>query len=1109
MFALNASSQELPQVIPLNPEVSSILKYQETPVNHSTGVPMINIPLIENINDEVNLSVSLSYHAGGFRVSEIASTTGLGWTLNAGGSINRIVRGLPDDSNVGIINNDIISIDDVISIWGSLDNPTHSSVGDTSSNPLLAHFALLDPLSHDLESDVFSFNFMGNSGKFLFKQTGDILSSDNTTPLEVELLTLPKSDILIKYQTNSTGEIIQWILLTPDGYKYYFGTSKDGLRDGFDKSTFSGSSQGIDGSMSLPDPNSYLTNFTTSWKLMDIQTTSGELISFSYDEKSFIQFYNLTGQQKEIPRTSSAISGIQTMFSFNRDNLSKISSIKSNIGEIVFHYEFNRKDLKGDKALTKIDKLDNHGNLVDSYDLNYDYFESNDDVNYTMEDPEQLKFRLKLNEIVKNPQSEDRQIHRFEYNSQNLPHRMSHSQDFWGFYNGKLNSTLLPKVKIPGNSNTLFEIGEADRSVNETYARANLLKSINFPNGSQKEFEFESNRVYSSNFFAVTENDVESELVGGINTFNTTLPVFREQFFEEFEVINDGFGLYWYANISNECSNPNSFDCPKAWLYVVEDDGSKTLVDASNSESQYQKNLNFSSETVTFRIEVYNNSESFGGPRNDLNAGVMLTRLNSETKIGIKTGGLRVKSINTKDSNLNIELTKVYDYNFFNDSTRSSGTFPNPPTFYSNGYKFWEGEAEYRTNGLLSSNSIFSLTDGKNYSTSYSNVTERFIGIENGKTEYTMNTIFQGNISNIMGSQIDITPSIDKSHRSGVLLNKIHFKYNEVSDDFTKLSEHIYNYTNFSDDVNLNNFQVKMHPGFITFSPYIQQVERYLKDSEKIIEYFENDTTYLETNYFYENGYYGKTLPKKVIKKDNLGQIILRETYYPDDVSSPVSLPGENINVINFNALSKMKTSGESPRIGQPIQINKFDKNNLLIETIRNNFNVSSLHLHNVQTSKGTNPLEKRINYHNYDNYGNLLEVSKTDGRRISYIYGYNSTQPVAKLTGVSYADIPQNLIDDIHSDSDSDEDTCYGLNPTTCSESKLRHSLNALRDYYLDNPSVQVTTYTYDPLIGVTSITDPRGETSYYEYDDFNRLKAVKDAEGNLLEETEYNYRD
>jgi YD repeat-containing protein len=65
----------------------------------------------------------------------------------------------------------------------------------------------------------------------------------------------------------------------------------------------------------------------------------------------------------------------------------------------------------------------------------------------------------------------------------------------------------------------------------------------------------------------------------------------------------------------------------------------------------------------------------------------------------------------------------------------------------------------------------------------------------------------------------------------------------------------------------------------------------------------------------------------------------------------------------------------------------------------------------------------------------------------------------------------------------------------------------------YLDEirlcPSdAQMTTYTYKPLIGMTSQSDPKGTTAYYEYDNFGRLKLIKDDDNNVTQSFNYNYK-
>ena len=54
---------------------------------------------------------------------------------------------------------------------------------------------------------------------------------------------------------------------------------------------------------------------------------------------------------------------------------------------------------------------------------------------------------------------------------------------------------------------------------------------------------------------------------------------------------------------------------------------------------------------------------------------------------------------------------------------------------------------------------------------------------------------------------------------------------------------------------------------------------------------------------------------------------------------------------------------------------------------------------------------------------------------------------------------------------------------------------------------TAQMTTYTYSPLIGITSQCDVENHISYYEYDALGRLKDIRDQDGNVIKTNEYHY--
>jgi len=93
-------SFELKTLVPSSPEAASLGKYGDIPIGYHTGVPNISIPLYELKEGDVSLPISLSYHASGIRVAEVASWVGPGWALNAGGVITRAVQHVPDEGPI-------------------------------------------------------------------------------------------------------------------------------------------------------------------------------------------------------------------------------------------------------------------------------------------------------------------------------------------------------------------------------------------------------------------------------------------------------------------------------------------------------------------------------------------------------------------------------------------------------------------------------------------------------------------------------------------------------------------------------------------------------------------------------------------------------------------------------------------------------------------------------------------------------------------------------------------------------------------------------------------------------------------------------------------------
>src|SRR5690606_19607214 len=153
-------AQDLPTVIPPSPEAVSLFRSQSYPMNYSTGLPQINIPIYEVKSGNLSVPIEISYHASGRRVDDQDGPIGLGWTLHAGGSISRTVKGSVDFAQynfpypfktVGLTNkSDYVMLEQITHF---VLNPTEVNVSNWK----------------DSEYDVFAYYFGANSGKFIFK----------------------------------------------------------------------------------------------------------------------------------------------------------------------------------------------------------------------------------------------------------------------------------------------------------------------------------------------------------------------------------------------------------------------------------------------------------------------------------------------------------------------------------------------------------------------------------------------------------------------------------------------------------------------------------------------------------------------------------------------------------------------------------------------------------------------------------------------------------------------------------------------------------------------------------------------------------------------------
>lgn len=1125
----------MPTYSPVSPEVANLTKYAETSVNLYSGVPNISFPIYTITTADIQIPISVSYHAGGHKVEEIASWVGLGWSLNAGGVIYRQVRQKPDDASGGYIRTL-----HTIAEWEAACNETVNCVPPSPfSRPYLETLAKLGII--DFAPDQFNFSFLGYSGSFYFNQNRTAQNPYG------DLIQAPISDIKIEYTFDTYGKFDIFKLTTPDGNIFIFRADAGDFLS-------SSRSYGGDYSGNLPQLNAIGYNDNnvpqnTSWKLTKIELKSGELIEFEYEQYSYLNVCTLTGESKLVGLSTNGEDSFGTNLSSGHNT--RIKKINFKNGYVTFTKQGTpRKDLFYDNALDKVEVFyqspeSTTTQVIEKVQFKYDYFYSATTDSHSIclgnYNPEEIQKRLRLDEITyfgNQNSTSNAQVKRFEYNTNVvLPHRFSKAQDYWGYYNGKMeNKRMVPTLflSIHTNPPTQYLFKKANREIDPDFTQACILNKIYHTEGGVTELKYENNDRSPTMGFAGSENIFEPStlLTESVDSNSVIIVENGKRYFRKNFTVTEALayrGYFEFVTESTICSNAPSEanDYNSGNLPIVGCDirfhiknrvlGQPNVTHSFGVPIGYKGYLYIEPGQYTLEIEI--NSNTIYLTNQNIQANVVWRENRFPTKKMI--GGIRVKEINNfetptvQGSSTTPTTQKLYVYK--DNSNNSSGWIRGVHLFTSEIIINVEGMSVFATSIVSNNNNPAIFSEPNNVG--YTVVRE----ITKGGVE---DLVQESSFSFYPNQSTHITSPTFLNWTSGKLFKQRFFKKKVNSGGISTTEfDQQYDLVHQKEMYTLNSDSYKeLYPRSegVEINPVFYTSE--LGDASsgesyyypyKIYTAINNETTKTYTKeYFFQNNevievvnsieylYDGMvenqlpTPPKhlypiKIINTTN-NSTTEQNLYYPQDLLTNSLFNTATINhlisqnQINTPLLKESFYNGQ--KTGTVLIKYKNWGNNAL--------NKKVLLPEIIQVAKGdSSPLafENRLRYVNIDPLGaKTREVKSENGTSVVYLWGYNKTLPVAKIENRAFADIPANLVQAIES-AENENDLVNALN-------QLRTALNM--------PEVQVSTYTHIPLVGVKTMTDPRGYVITYHYDAFNRLEKVLDMDGKIVSENEYHYR-
>jgi len=1024
------NNEYLARVIPPSPTSSVFQRYGNHQPSLSSGTINIPIPLFEIETDNFKLPFSVQYNTAGINFMDQPCPLGYGWTFLPGLRVTRTILGRPDDRYPMLAlngNEDYETLKKGIISWQDC------SYHQLSTNDL-----------YDSQNDIFTVHLPSGNYTFLIKKVNSAY----------EVITLGN---LLKITVLSSMSGFQ--VTDENGIIYLFGESQSG-------STAYTEFSGDDAA-------------NTAWMLKEITLLNGSKINFTWKNVTLgyapetatpvnlKDFKNIScasdnGSQPEIIDNGGMINYYTGTNSYL--NVKMLEKVVFQTGEINISYKASNNPF-----MTKFEVKDKNGTLRKQVD--FIYGEANAQQDHLL-----LK-SLKIND----------ELYKFSYNANRFTKNTT-SLDYWGYYNGKNNTTLIPRMTLKAfddyscyNSvaDVSREVGNADRSVVDEAMKAFMLIRIDYPTGGYAEFEYEPHH------------------------FTDKYPASTDAFGITPAAINKGGGLR-VTKITTK-TDANATATIKTYKYGTNENGMANVLNVPTLD--------------TFVDEMWYLTHGVSACGTEKWATYRMLSINALSSYNKYIVNPTPIWYNTVTEYVNNDQKTEYKFEYQTDDTYYTLQFKllKRPYFWSYFGLFQDGP--HMTESTLFKKSGQSYTPAQrttmtydqislpapDYSPIYNTVVDRKIICESSNNNVL--DITPEEMTNIY--VLNNTPCIGtETVNFNVVRYEIMGKY------FRLRNKEVTDFSAGGEVVQSEDYDYGDQNG------YPSQLTKISKGTS---EGTKKSITEYKFPYRYTDAIY------ITMKNKNMLAPIVEEITYKDLAETK----RVRTNYTNATAV----TSG----IVRPLS---------------------------VQSSVSGENLHTDVIFDKYDTYGNLLQQTPEGSPAISYLWSYNGQYAVAEAKNAAQSDIAYAGFEAegkgnwTYSGSPYADNTApagkraYNLGSGSVSVSNLSTAKEYVLSYWAKSTSAGavsggtasavassngwtlyrrrvtgaaavtlsgsvpvdeirlcpigalMTTYTYDPLVGVTSATDPAGRTTYYEYDGWGRLKAVREQDRYLVEGYDYQYR-